>query len=255
MAERSSGKVAVAAVVYVPMLLLALAINSIAGEGSMFWAIPSPIGPGGLQLAAAVTLAAVVLLSGPFLARRFPWARELEREFRRALGRLSGVEIAAMALLSSVAEEALFRGALQPLLTRIGGGSVVVGVLASSAIFALAHPPLKKELRPWTAFAFVLGLFLGALYAWEPANLLAPITTHFLINFVNLHRITRIDLDDRPPARREPATELGEEEAQELEEEVEAGLEDAVFEISDHVDPSASSEGSDEDEMAAKSDD
>lgn len=166
---------------YVPMLLLALAINSFSGAGGLF----TPIAgwqEARWQLAVAVLLAAVIVVPGPAMSRRFPWARRMEEEFQRVLGNLGGGEILVLAALSSVCEEALFRGALLPLL----------GIWGSAVVFALAHPPLRRDLRPWTLFAFVLGVMLGYLYAWEPRNLMAPIATHFLINFINLNRIARM---------------------------------------------------------------
>lgn len=166
---------------YVPMLLLALAINSFSGAGGLFTPMPA-WQEARWQLAVAALIAAAIVLPGPAMSRRFAWAQRMEEEFRRVLGDLGSVEILILAVLSSVCEEALFRGALQPLL----------GIWGSAAVFALAHPPLRRDLRPWTLFAFVLGVMLGYLYAWEPRNLLAPIATHFLINFINLHRIARM---------------------------------------------------------------
>jgi membrane protease YdiL (CAAX protease family) len=74
-----------------------------------------------------------------------------------------------------VAEEAFFRGALQP----------HVGLVAASLIFGLAHFAPRRDLLPWTAFSLGAGLLLGGLFEMT-GNLLAPVAAHALINAVNL---------------------------------------------------------------------
>ena len=91
------------------------------------------------------------------------------------LGRLRVSECVALALLSGVAEEAFFRGALQP----------QVGLLAASLLFALAHFAPGRDLWPWTLCSLAAGLALGGLFAWT-GNLVAPVVAHALINAVNL---------------------------------------------------------------------
>ena len=91
------------------------------------------------------------------------------------LGRLRVSECIALALLSGVAEEAFFRGALQP----------QVGLWVASAAFALAHFAPRRDLWPWTLCSFAAGLALGLLFTWT-GNLVAPIAAHALINAVNL---------------------------------------------------------------------
>src|SRR5262245_50161747 len=60
----------------------------------------------------------------------FTFARSLEREFGWLLGNQSLGEIAVLALLSGIAEEICFRGALQQAL----------GLTVSTIVFAFAHP-------------------------------------------------------------------------------------------------------------------
>ena len=71
---------------------------------------------------------AVVFLSR-LAVHRFDWARRLHNDFRQILGKLSYKEILVLAVASSVGEELLFRGALQP----------IVGVWAQAIVFALLH--------------------------------------------------------------------------------------------------------------------
>ena len=102
------------------------------------------------------------------------------RALARVVGRRSVAECAALALVSGVAEEAFFRGALQPLL----------GLPATSLLFALAHFAPRRELWPWTLFALAAGFGLGALFEWR-GNLVAPVVAHALVNAVNLWLLSR----------------------------------------------------------------
>ena len=136
--------------------------------------------------AGALTGAAVVILSR-LLTRRTRWGAALARRLGGLLGALSLRDCWLLAALSGVAEEAFFRGALQPR----------VGLLAASAIFALAHFAPQRELLPWTAFSLLAGLALGGLFA-ATGNLLAPVVAHALINGVNL-RFLSVHYAAAPP--------------------------------------------------------
>ena len=94
------------------------------------------------------------------------------------LGKPSARECVALGLASGVAEEAFFRGALQPAL----------GWLLASLIFGLVHFAPRRELLPWTGFALGAGMLLGGLFEWT-GNLVAPIVAHVVINAVNLRRL------------------------------------------------------------------
>jgi membrane protease YdiL (CAAX protease family) len=85
-----------------------------------------------------------------------------------------------LALSSGIAEEALFRGALQP----------VVGLVWASLLFALAHLVPRRELLPWSLFSLAAGFLLGGLYA-ATGNLVAPIVAHVVVNAANLRRLSR----------------------------------------------------------------
>ncbi len=111
---------------------------------------------------------------------RSAWGRALARELARALGPLTWGECAALAALSGFAEEAFFRGALQPR----------IGWLGASVLFGLVHFVPRRELWPWTGFALLAGGLLGGLYA-ATGNLVAPVVAHAGINLVNLRLLTR----------------------------------------------------------------
>lgn len=119
--------------------------------------------------------------------RHFQWARDLHSSFHDLLGPLTGREIFILAMASSIGEELLFRGALQPWL----------GVWLQAIVFALLHVGPGKRFLPWTASALVLGLAFGGLAAWT-GSLGAPIAAHFMINFMNLRFIVR----ERPASAR-----------------------------------------------------
>jgi hypothetical protein len=112
--------------------------------------------------------------------RRFRWAAALHLEFRSLLGPLTDGDILGFAALSAIAEEALFRGAMQP----------TFGLVASSLVFGVMHFPLNARLVLWTLEAATLGFLLGGLF-WVTGNLAAPIAMHFVINYRNLHFVRR----------------------------------------------------------------
>ena len=130
----------------------------------------------GLGLSAA---ALVVWLSWEF-TRRTRAGEALGRALAGALGPVSMPQCLLLALASGTAEEAFFRGALQP----------QVGLLAASALFALAHFVPRRELLPWSAFSLAAGFLLGALYELT-GNLVAPIAAHVGVNAVNLNLLVR----------------------------------------------------------------
>jgi len=114
---------------------------------------------------------------------RFEWARSLHRDLRHMLFPLTDVEIVVLAGASSIGEEMFFRGALMP----------AIGLLGSSAIFALLHIGPKARHLPWTASSFVVGLLFGAMFQWT-GDLTGPVLAHFLVNFLNLRYVAQVEL-------------------------------------------------------------
>ena len=109
------------------------------------------------------------------MVRHFLWAERLEQEFRGLVGELTGWEALAIASLSGLGEEMLFRGLLQP----------AVGLWLGAALFALLHVGPNQRFVPWTVMACAVGVLLGALCLLT-GNLLAAIVMHVTINFMNL---------------------------------------------------------------------
>lgn len=93
-----------------------------------------------------------------------------------------------LALASGLAEEMLFRGALQP----------VVGLFWASLIFGACHFLPRRELALWSVFAVLIGFAFGWLYEWT-GHLAAPVVAHTIVNGVNLPRLAR-----RYETRRDP---------------------------------------------------
>ncbi len=128
----------------------------------------------------AIGAAAGLLIVGVTMlfSRSFAWARRLEGEFGWMLGCQRGWEIAWIALLSGAAEEYLFRGALQH----------KFGLWIAAAVFGVIHWPLNRNFWMWPLFSGVIGLGLGGLAMWTQ-SIVAPVTAHVLVNYVNLRRI------------------------------------------------------------------
>lgn len=140
------------------------------------------VDPGGwwIDLGAGLGLGGALLGLWWALRRKVSAARNLEDELARLLAPLAVAEALSLALISAVAEELFFRGALQGAL----------GVLPAAVLFALLHAGPGKAYRIWTLFALAGGLALGALVALR-GPLGGAIVAHLLVNGVNLVRLAR----------------------------------------------------------------
>lgn len=140
----------------------------------------SPLRDAAAGLAAAFVL---IVLSRLWSARTRAGAA-LSQALAAAVAGLSTGQIGVLALASGIAEEAFFRGALQP----------VVGLLAASLLFGLAHLAPRRELWAWAPASALAGLALGALFE-ATGNLLAPALAHAAVNAVNLRWLARAGPD------------------------------------------------------------
>jgi membrane protease YdiL (CAAX protease family) len=125
----------------------------------------------GAGLAAGVAL---VVVSRAWTARSAA-GRALADELGRLLGPLPLGRAWLFAAASGVAEEAFFRGALQPQL----------GWLGATLIFGAAHFVPAPKLWVWALFALAAGALFGALFA-ATGDLVAPLLAHVLVNGLNL---------------------------------------------------------------------
>jgi membrane protease YdiL (CAAX protease family) len=173
------------------------------GVSSLFTP-PHSLDVGAASVATAVLVALLVVHLGRALESVKSY-REMAVWLKRLLQELLGakpldaLDAGLLASASAIGEEALFRGFLQPWLgwlvaTRLLGrpdATPVAGIVLASLLFGGLHAPVVRELRPWTAFAIVLGLVFGCLFEWS-GSLLAPVVAHFTINFLNLRRIAAL---------------------------------------------------------------
>lgn len=141
----------------------------------------------GLSPILGIALGLVVVLLTRLAVRRFTWAQLLHHDFRSLLGPLPSREILIMALASAIGEELLFRGALQPW----------IGLWPQAVVFSLLHIGPRRYFLPWTLSAFGLGICFGYMLEWT-GDLGGPIAAHFVVNYLNLHFIARVEIAAEP---------------------------------------------------------
>jgi len=96
--------------------------------------------------------------------------------------------LAALAAVAGISEEVLFRGVIQPGLTRwLPAGTAL---LVTSLLFGLVH----FASRTYVIFAALMGLYLGALFQLV-GNLFPPIVAHATYDFVALVWVARRHAD------------------------------------------------------------
>jgi membrane protease YdiL (CAAX protease family) len=134
-----------------------------------------------------VAFSAVVVASTRVMSTRFVWASRLGSELRPFARNLTGAQIVLVAALSSLGEELFFRALLTSWL----------GVIASSAIFGVAHQMRGPSRWWWATWAGMVGLGLGAIFALT-GSLLGPLVAHALINGLNLSFLREPDPPRRP---------------------------------------------------------
>ncbi|HPK65074.1 MAG TPA: CPBP family intramembrane metalloprotease [Thermoanaerobaculia bacterium] len=135
----------------------------------------------GGDLLAGVAAGAGLLALWAAGRRWLPLARRLERRLAAALAGTSPEEALVLALLSALAEEVFFRGAVQG----------TFGLWPAALLFALLHSGPRRDLVLWGAFALVAGLVCGALVVLR-GQLAPAIAAHFLVNAVGLRRLASV---------------------------------------------------------------
>jgi membrane protease YdiL (CAAX protease family) len=160
-------------------LLGAIAIAwRVGADGELPWRHPAAETPApfGVRVALGIGLGIAIVAASRLATRTTRSGAHLAAELGSLLGRLSRRRAWAYALASGLAEEAFFRGALQP----------QVGFLAATVLFALAHFAPRPGLRVWSLFALGSGAAFGGLFVWT-GDVLAPALAHIVVNGANLH--------------------------------------------------------------------
>jgi hypothetical protein len=134
-----------------------------------------PAWPLAARVAAGLAFGSGLIAASRLWTARSAAGRRLAQELAAVIGSLTTPQAVLLAAASGLAEEAFFRGALQPR----------VGWLAASLLFGLAHFHPRRELRIWSLSAALAGLGFGALFQ-ASGDLLAPVLAHALLNAVNL---------------------------------------------------------------------
>ena len=130
----------------------------------------------GIGIGAGIGLLTMNYLAVEYGSRYLPFFRVLKQLLEEDVAPLFkniplGV-VVVIAIVSGIAEEAFFRGFLQPL----------IGLWLASLIFGLAHIWRKMAMR-YGLYAAVIGLYFGGLYALT-GNLWTPVLAHSVNNLV-----------------------------------------------------------------------
>jgi len=142
-------------------------LGGLAPQGSLAWSI---------VVGALVGIASSGAL---WLTRRMPPLAELQRFQQRLVRGWTVVDAAAVALLSGIAEEALLRALLQP----------VIGLVPAALLFAVLHLVPDRRLWMWPVIALGLGLVLGVVFSRYGYP--AAAAAHCAINLLALMRLRR----------------------------------------------------------------
>lgn len=126
-------------------------------------------------------------------SRLFPSSFGVVQQLHTQIGRafrnqqLGYTHALQLGMLSGVAEEVLFRGALQSLLaSTLGLGWL--GVALQAAVFAAFHPVPDRRAWSYPAFIFLAGLAFGAAY-FLTGSLIPGILAHYLNNSKGFYQL------------------------------------------------------------------
>ncbi len=123
------------------------------------------------------------------LGTRWPPVRRLievvEEQVAPLFAGATSAQVALVALLAGVGEEAFFRGVLQESLSRVLPAAAALAI--AGGLFGAAH----WVTATYAALAPVVGLYLGTLFILS-GNLLAPIVTHALYDLVAMMVLVRM---------------------------------------------------------------
>ena len=139
-----------------------------------------------LSAGMGVCVAVATIASTRVMVQRLAWARSLHRALRPAVVHASDAVLLALAVAGALGEELLFRGLLVP----------TVGVVAAALVFGALHQIRGAARWGWMAWAALMGLVLGVIYA-ATGSLAGPVIAHAAINASNLRFLRDRDPDVR----------------------------------------------------------
>ena len=143
-----------------------------------------------LQVGAGVAAGLLGVWISRLMERRVVAVRQLAGDFSDILRGLSRTQAWILALSSGIAEEAFFRGTLQPL----------IGILPATVLFAAIHIGPARRYLWWTLSALIYGIGLALLFEWGQ-GLVAPVTAHVVLNGINLYHLGQRPAMSRPWSR------------------------------------------------------
>jgi membrane protease YdiL (CAAX protease family) len=127
----------------------------------------------------AGVVAGAFFAAGLWALRRLPALAALEVWQQRMVRNWSVTDAAAVAVFSGLAEEALIRALLQP----------IIGLLPAALLFAALHVVPDRRLWLWPVLACALGAGLGMIF--EFGGYPAAAAAHIAINASALFRLQR----------------------------------------------------------------
>ena len=159
------------------VLALIAVIGLSFGERDLFQALaPKTTLLASLVVGFSAGIACIGLL---WLLRKVPALERLENWQQGVVSGWTATDAVAVALVSGLAEEALLRAFLQP----------IIGLVPAAVLFAVLHLVPEKELWFWPVFALLSGLLLGGLFTvWGYP---AAAAAHIVINAVAILRLRR----------------------------------------------------------------
>ena len=181
-------------VAYTLLGLLAWGLSAAFGNGNPWvheapWMVLEEPLRSGASLLLGLALAALLVTSTRIAVLRFAFARQLHADLRPVAKNLTVPSVLLIALLSSFGEELFFRGFLTPRF----------GILAQALVFGFAHQVRGPSRWVWVAWASLVGVCFGVLFALT-GSLLGAVFAHAAVNSYNL--IFLRDHDPSPKDRR-----------------------------------------------------
>lgn len=126
---------------------------------------------------------AFLLTASLWLEFQFPSYKAIKIDFAKIFKNYSVGTLFYLSLISGIAEEIFFRGALVPL----------IGIVPAALLFAILHIGPGGRLSLWTLWAGLAGVLFGFIYETQQ-NLTAVILIHVTINFFSFLTLKRMQI-------------------------------------------------------------